>query len=381
VGRIVEGRLPKALWIPRVRRSVSLFNGTRREKTMMIGAPAGSIDTAESFLLASGRPLSGAEVRGETRGNTVARKEIRGNTAAREVLLTQEQARNLKVVVGDRVTIVSKNREGRNTALDFTVAGIGDFVMLSLFSYKACFVDIDSARELVGLQPGEATDIIITLEKKEAALGIARELARECEAYGIPSVVQADERFLSEDLSSEEGLLPSQKKKPEKIRFSTWQDMGKTFRGIGEAIFLMLAALAVVLLLIVSILIGNLVTLMGIERFRDIGTLRGLGFDRGMVTRLFMGEILGITGVSAAAGAAIGSGLVFLLGRAGLHPPVPALEFIMGKALRPILSPGWVAGLPVAVAVFAFAASSFPARRACAVAPAEAMRDIQGGAA
>jgi putative ABC transport system permease protein len=174
-------------------------------------------------------------------------------------------------------------------------------------------------------------------------------------------------------------MLPNQKKKPEKIRISTWQDMGKTFRGIGEAIFLLLAALVVTLLLIVSILIGNLVTLMGIERYREIGTLRAVGFGRRLVTRLFMGEIMGVTAVFAAAGAAAGAALVLLLGRAGLRPPVSALEFVMGKSLHPVLSLAWVAGLLAAVEAFAFAASFLPARRACALPPAEAMSDRQGG--
>lgn len=355
---LAGSRIPGAVVVPRVRRSVSLFRGSKRETTMMIGAPAASVDTTEAFLLSEGRPLSGS---------------------GREVLLTREQAGNLRAKVGDAVTMVTRNRDGRTAVLEFTVAGIGDFIMLSLFSYKACFVDIGAARELAGLEAGESTDLLITLPRREEALARARELARACGERGVPAVVQADERLASADLHSEEGLLESQKKEPEKVRISTWRDMGKTYRGIGEAIFLVLVLLVGVLLLIVGLLIGNLVGLMGIERFREIGTLRAVGFPRGLVTRLFLGEILGIAALSAAAGAAAGSLAVLLARRTGVRPPVAALEFVMGRSLRPVFSPAWTAGLLLAVTAFALAAAVLPARKACSMAPSDAMRDSQGG--
>jgi putative ABC transport system permease protein len=355
VRRIVEERLPDAVLTPRVRHSVSLFHGAKREQSLVIGVEPGFNGHSDAFLLAEGRYLSpGRE---------------------REILLTREQANNLKAKVGDTIELVARNIQGLTAELDFRVCGIGDFIMLSLFSYKACFVDISSARLLLGLEPGDATDLITFLPQGDAAVDIGRELSRSCIARGIPAVFQADERLSSNELFAEEGLLPTQKTGPEKIRISTWQDMGKTFRGAADVISAILTLLIVFLMAIVSILIVNLIGLMGIERNKEIGTLRAIGYPKNLVIRLFMGEIMAVSALSAIAGALVGVALVLTLGRTGIPSPVPALDFIMGKTLYPRLSGGQVASILGIILAFSFGASLLPALRACSLKPADTLRD------
>jgi putative ABC transport system permease protein len=293
-------------------------------------------------------------------------------SGAREILLTQEQAKSLKVSVGGTVQVVTRNTEGRIAKLDFTVCGIGDFVMLSMFGYKACFTDITSARELFGIRPEEATDLLAFLPDGSASAEVARRLAAASAAAGVPAV-RVGEPVASGGISSDEGMLPGQKK-PEKIRISTWEDMGKAFRGVGNAISVSLSMLVVFLMLIVSILIVNLVSLMGIERYREIGTLRAIGYPRGLVIRLFMTEIMTVATLAMAAGTLAGVLLVLLLGRTGVPSPVPALEFVMGKVIYPALSAGGVVLIMGIIWLFAFCASLAPALRACSLRPADTLR-------
>jgi putative ABC transport system permease protein len=256
---------------------------------------------------------------------------------------------------------------------DFMVAGIGDFVMLSLFSYKACFADISSARDLIGLGPGEATDLLMFLQGGGMAETLARSMMADIKASGIPATFMADTMLSSEAAFSDEGKMPD-RKTPDKVRISTWQDMGKTFRGVGDAIFISLTMLVVFLMLIVSILIVNLVSLMGIERYREIGTLRAMGFSKGLVIRLFMTEIMSVSTLAAVLGTGAGILLVLLLGTTGVPSPIHALDFVMGKTLYPKLTPGGTASIFAVIWCFAFGASLAPALRACSLRPAETLR-------
>jgi putative ABC transport system permease protein len=350
----VRDLMPGARLVTRARRSVSLIHGTKREQSLLIGVEPGEGPSEEAFIMASGRS-----------------PDLDGS---REIMLTQEQAKNLKASVGDTIQVVTRNAQGRISELDFAVAGVGDFVMLSLFSYKACFADISSARDLIGLAPEEATDLLIYLPDGGKAVDLGRRLAREIDAAGLTAVFQADAKLSSSVLSSEEGKLPGEKK-PDKIRISTWQDMGKTFRGVGDAISVALTMLVVFIMIIVSILIVNLVSLMGMERYREIGTLRAIGYSRGLVIRLFMTEIMGVATAATCIGACAGVLLVLVLGKTGVPSPIPAMDFIMGKILYPRLSAGGVASTLAIIWLFAFVASLIPALRACSLQPAQTLRE------
>jgi putative ABC transport system permease protein len=354
VTRIVRDLMPGARLVTRARRSVSLIHGTKREQSLLIGVEPDAVPSGDSFIMASGRAP--------------------GVNGSREILLTQEQAKNLKASVGDTLQVVTRNAAGRTAELDFTVAGIGDFVMLALFSYKACFADISSARELIGLGSEEATDLLIYLPDGGKAVDLGRRLVKEIGSSGLTAVFQPDARLSRDELSSEEGKLPGQKK-PDKIRVSTWQDMGKTFRGVGDAISVSLTMLVVFLMIIVSILIVNLVSLMGMERYREIGTLRAIGYSRGLVIRLFMTEIMGVATAATCVGACAGILLVLVLAKTGVPSPIAAMNFVMGKTLYPKLSAGGVALTLAIIWLFAFVASLIPALRACSLKPAQTLRE------
>ena len=326
------------------------MHGTKREQSLLIGVEP-AVVPSEAFLLAQGRSLRA--------------------DGSREILLTQEQAKNLQASVGDTIQVVTRNALGRMSELDFTVAGIGDFVMLSLFSYKACFVDISSARALFALRPEEATDLLVFLpERRKPRPGAsgARDRWR-----GNHSGFHDDAELSNETFTSEEGKMPDQKK-PDTVRISTWQDMGKTFRGVGDAIFVSLAMLVVFLMVIVSILIVNLVSLMGIERYREIGTLRAIGYSRGLVVRLFMAEIMSVSTLAVVLGTGAGILLVMLLGSTGV-PAHPRPGLCHGQDPLPPAFPGRHGPDLRHHLVLRVRRPCFPALRACSLKPAETLRE------
>jgi len=144
---------------------------------------------------------------------------------------------------------------------------------------------------------------------------------------------------------------------------------------VGDAISVSLTMLVVFLMIIVSILIVNLVSLMGMERYREIGTLRAIGYSRGLVIRLFMTEVMGVATAATCIGACAGVLLVMVLSKTGVPSPIPAMDFIMGKTLYPKLSAGGVASTLAIIWLFAFVASLIPALRACSLEPAQTLRE------
>ncbi len=140
-----------------------------------------------------------------------------------------------------------------------------------------------------------------------------------------------------------------------------------TIRWIGVAVFVIMLALT-------AAGIANTYRMVLMERTREIGTLRCIGFRRRHVFRIFVLEAVSVAILGCSAGLA----LSFPVGyAAGLLP------FSASGSLALALSRGRLSFLPGAVSLaltfgavilMSFAAVSGPARRAAALVPAEAMR-------
>jgi len=124
-----------------------------------------------------------------------------------------------------------------------------------------------------------------------------------------------------------------------------------------------------------AVIVGGLgmmnTTLMSVfERTREIGVLRALGWRRGRVLRLILGESLAIALLGGLAGLAIGLGLTSL---ASLSPSVASM-------LQGVYEPRiFIQALVVALLLGAMG-GIYPALRASHLEPVEAMR-TEGGAA
>lgn len=227
---------------------------------------------------------------------------------------------------------------GKDGSLNLTVAGIGDVELLSLFGYYAAYTDFDSARELAGYEIGEATDVIIFGQSRGETAAIYNEAVKELAGFSI----------------------------------TVWEDMGQFVLNGISLYNAMFVVLILVMMLIVSILIINLVFMMGMERRQEIGTLKALGFSRGRIVSLFLAEIMTIATVFCALGLAAGSGLVLALTNVGIKVG-PPLDFALGSEffIRYDFSLVWsVAGV---ILLFTIAAALWPSWRSASLDPADTM--------
>jgi ABC-type antimicrobial peptide transport system permease subunit len=124
----------------------------------------------------------------------------------------------------------------------------------------------------------------------------------------------------------------------------------------------------------IAIIIGglgmmNAMAMSVMERTREIGTLRALGWSRGRVVRMIMGESLVLSVLGGLVGIALGVGMTEL---AAATPGI-------GAFLEGIYSPGiFIQGMVTAL-LLGVLGGAYPARRAANLLPVEALRYEGGG--
>lgn len=120
----------------------------------------------------------------------------------------------------------------------------------------------------------------------------------------------------------------------------------------------------IVAVVIGAIIVMNTMLLSLVERYREFGILRAVGWSRRRVVALVLGEALTI----GFGGAAIGVGLAYLLIR--ILARLPALEGL----LHPDYTAGVFARALLTAATVAFLGALYPALRAARLTPLEAIR-------
>jgi ABC-type antimicrobial peptide transport system permease subunit len=124
-----------------------------------------------------------------------------------------------------------------------------------------------------------------------------------------------------------------------------------------------------------AVLVGGLgmmnTTLMSVfERTREIGVLRAVGWSRGRIIGMILGESLVLSGLGGVAGIGLGVGLT------ELAKLVPSVEALLSGVFTPML---FVQALLIALAL-GLVGGFYPAWRAAQLAPVEAMRAESGAA-
>ena len=335
---VLQSRLDSMTVAPRVRHGGLFISDKDKASSLIIGIDPANRNYQDALILVQGRMLT--------------------QNAHREIVITESLAKKLKVEAGADIGVLSTTRDGYTIDASVKIAGIVQLRMLSLFAFSAVYTDIDTTSELIGYSRGEASDVILYLKDKGRTQELYDQLLAAFRQTGM-KVVEEDAQPIASD-----GL-----------RLSTYKRMGGFFMGIVSGFVLIFYALTVLMLIIVSILISNLVFMMGIERYKEIGTLRAIGFSKSRTIRIFLSEIFVVTGFFGLLGILAGTALNIYFALAGMPSPSPATDFIMGKKLyfridytQIVITLGLLFGLTLL-------ASFFPAYRACSVRPVEMLKD------
>ncbi len=280
----------------------------------------------------------------------VLRKIARGSLEALDdptglpgIVMGGQLARSLGVDLGSRVNVLvptgERSAAGFNPKIKaFRVVGVFN-LGLSEYDSALCFVNLQNAREIMGLPPRWAEGVEVA----------------------VHDIYQAD--VVSNAIVARLGPP---------YYADTWMTM---YAGFFAALKLEKSAMAVILTLIVLVgafsIITSLVMLV-MEKTREIAVLMSMGATKGMIRRIFMlqGIFIGLAGTLLGLGLGLlGCELLAKYKFIQLPKGVYSLDY-----LPVLIRPTDVASTCIAALLLCFLATLYPSSTAARLEPVEAMR-------
>ena len=321
----VKTKDPGAIVAERIRFGVLLSSESGTKEAMAI---AGDPEVERKLLMLDTRILPGGAYMGSV-----------GETIVGETL-----ANDLGLKVGDTLKVVTQKADG---GLGFRKLRISGLFKTSVNSLDGMVfqMSLQDARILLGMDNG-AQQISVTLSGM-------REVAAMTKL--VQGIVDAHEK-------GKLSVLPW-------TSIGEYPKMIQLMNVVYYWVFLIVALLG-------SFIIANVMTMVILERKREIGILMSMGMPRGKILNLFLAEgtMLGLIG--SLAGTAIGVGLIMILARKGfdMTSAMAGFSWPLDNVIYPSVTPGTVfMGIAMGTAVSA-AISYLPSRRAARMAPVDAIR-------
>ncbi len=256
---------------PRVYFSGLVSNGSKSTIFMGTGVNEREFDMKGPFLdVRSGQTLSDV-------------KSPRYDSQEPQVMLGTDLARNLKVAVGDWVTLLATTSDGALNAFDFKVQGIYSTGVPEL-DKRQLYVHITTAQELLASDKVSTLSVFLFETNKTSTVQQRIQLA----------------------LDKQVGQQGSE------IEITPWQDRAFFYTKVKDLYDRIFGIMGAVMALVVFVSLFNTMTMSVTERTREIGTLSALGSYPSEIVVGFLKE----AGLLAVIGSAIGalvSGLVSVL--------------------------------------------------------------------
>jgi len=269
--------------------------------------------------------------------------------AAYEAIVGKTLAKNLKIGIGDELTLLGQGARGGMAAAVVTVVGIVDSGSAEL-DRGLVQLPFQTFQEIFSI-PSQAHSIVLSLDSIEAVDRVEAAL---------------------EDLLIQEGLS-------EELTALTWSEL---MPGLEQAIELDMAGgwlFFLSLIFVVSLCILNTFLMSVLERTKEFGVMLSLGATPGSLGRLIVVESQLITGLGVLIGVFIGGSIIAYFGVYGFL--VPGTEELMQHwnvptAVYTKLSLGCLTIGPLVLICTSLLASVYPVFKVRALEPVEALRAI-----
>lgn len=263
-----------------------------------------------------------------------------------EMMMGAVLARDLKLEIGDKVTVMSTTAARGTNAITLKIVGLFAFPVGALNS-KYFWVPLDRTQYFLRMEGG-VQEVLIKLKK-----GVnSREAA--------PLIKKAVE----DSAGVEMDIRP-------------WQELSTTF-GMLKMAQMVYNFVAMFFFLLGSTVIINTTMMVIFERMREIGTLGALGMHGKELIQLFFLEGTFISMIGSAIGVAIGIALTLWLSKTGIDytDAMSGMDFEMSSIVYPKLSVGKTVFVYFYSVIIASAATFIPSRHAAKIEPVEALRYV-----
>ena len=313
-----------------------------------IAARAAAFALASSEQRSYGIQLFGVEPSYEPRVSSIPGLVKDGrfleNAAAAEIVIGRVLARNLKIELGDELTLLGSGRDGSFAAAVVTIVGI----------YESGVADMDRS---IAQMPLEFFQDMFYME-----------------GAGHQVVIEAPELGVVDELAaSVETLLPPDAN----LVVHDWDALQAGLKQMIQADISSAFFMYAVLVILVAFSVLNTQLMSVLERTHEFGIVLSLGLTPGRLGRLVMLEtaLMGLMGL--ALGALLGGIITAWFSAHGFS--YPGLEemasmFNLPDRMYPSVTPASLLIGPVVVFVFTLLSALYPALRLHWLEPVEAMR-------
>ena len=327
VRKALAAKDPGAVVAERIRFGVLLASDRGTAEALAI---AGDPAVERGLLMLDTRVLPGGAYLG-----------AKGETIIGEVL-----AKDLGLGVGDSLRVVTQKADGGLGFKKLSISGIFRTGVNSLDG-SVFQMGLEDARALLGMEGG-AQQIAVMLSGSRDVAGAAAAARAAAAAQGRNSL----------------SVLPW-------TAIGEYPKMIQLMNMVYYWVFLIVALLG-------CFIIANVMTMVILERKREIGILMSMGMPRRNILNLFLAEgtMLGLAG--SIAGTGLGAGMILLLARKGfdMTSAMAGFSWPLDNVIYPSVTPGTIIlGIAMGTAVSA-AISYLPSRRAAAMAPVDAIKAV-----
>ncbi len=271
---------------------------------------------------------------------------------AGEAIVGEALAKDLGLGVGDSLRVVTQKADGGLGFRKLRISGIFRTGVNSLDG-SVFQMSLEDARALLGMEGGAQQIAVMLSESRDVAGATA--IVRAAVA------AQGQGKAQGRDSPS---VLPW-------TAIGEYPKMIQLMNMVYYWVFLIVALLG-------CFIIANVMTMVILERKREIGILMSMGMPRRSILSLFLAEgtMLGLIG--SIAGTGLGAGMILLLGRKGfdMTSAMAGFSWPLDNVIYPSVTPGsLILGIAMGTVVSA-AISYLPSRRAAAMAPVDAIKAV-----
>lgn len=288
------------------------------------------------------------------------------------IMLFATQAKRLKVVVGDQVTLRTETLKGQsNTAEATVVAVVRDLGLLSSF---ASFVPKSLVIELYQFKPDVSGAVQVYLRDIDHSTAAMNKLRAGFAKLGYAQLEHDGQPFFIKLLQT----VPQEDWTGAKLDVTTWEDEASFLVKIIDGLRGVSLALVMLLAVVIVVGISNTMTIAVRERTKEIGTLRAIGMERSRILLMFFIEATILGFLASGAGAICGALVAWGIDAATIRVDVEAMRVVLLSDTLHLVP----RVIDIVVAVFTLTvvsagAAFLPALRAARVAPVTAMQSAE----
>ena len=289
------------------------------------------------------------------------------------IILSRKVAEKLNVQIGDRMLVKCRTYTGQQNVGEFVLTAI--LIDSSLFAGTTAYANIGYVNELLNFEPDEYMTLGIYLESMDQIDAAADALYAD-----LKTKVSMFERDTEDDENPIIAMLQQQDEEEwEGLRFEllTLNDVMKEVQQIVDV--LNTAALIILLVLFGIIMVGvtNTFRMVLMERTKEIGTMRAVGMQRGIVRKLFLYEAFFIALIGVVVGLVLAGLTMLILMQIYWGVDTPAFMLMKNGYMTFVLSPWQVLANFGIVSGLTLLAALFPSNKAARLQPADALRSTK----